>query len=171
MSRVFCLAKSRGQAEEVVRVLLSAGFSPNNVSVLFLDKTAAEDLSHEQHAGDPQGIVEGASSGALAGGVLGSLTGIGAPSIPGLGPLVAAGRFMATLGGAAIGGMAGGLTAAFAGMGISEDEAKRYEGRIEEGDVLISVHSENYGDMESVKTMFESAKVEEILHTGETLRM
>jgi hypothetical protein len=115
----------------------------------------------------PEGAATGAAAGATLGGVLGWLAGIGALAIPGLGPFIAAGPIMAALGGAAIGGAAGGLTGALVGMGIPEYEAKRYEGKLREGNILISVHTENAKEIDRVKDIFENAKADDISYTEE----
>jgi hypothetical protein len=73
-------------------------------------------------------------------GHLGLLAGIGALAIPGVGPFIAAGPIMGALAGLGVGGAVGGLVGALVGMGMPEYEAKRYEGRIKAGGVLLSVH-------------------------------
>src|ERR1700681_4346470 len=123
---VFCIAKTEVQALAIVDQLKAAGFSHNDISVLFPDKTGTKDFAHEQHTKAPEGAATGAGGGALLGGALGWMVGIGALAIPGLGPFIAAGPIMAALAGAAGGAAAGGLTGALIGMGIPEYEAKRY---------------------------------------------
>ena len=85
----------------------------------------------------PEGATIGASTGGAIGGTIGLLAGIGALAIPGLGPFIAAGPIIAALSGGAIGAGVGGLTGALIGMGIPEYEAKRYEGKVKEGGILI----------------------------------
>src|SRR5262249_40510566 len=82
-------------------------------------------------------------TGAIIGGALGWLAGIGALAIPGLGPFIAAGPIMAALAGVGAGGAIGGIAGALIGMGIPEYEAKRYEGRVKEGGILLSVHCDD----------------------------
>jgi len=98
---------------------------------------------------------------------LGLLAGIGALAIPGLGPLIAAGPIMAALAGAGAGGVVGGLTGALVGMGIPEYEAKRYEGKVKGGNVLISVHSEDSKETARAKKIFQDAGAEDIATSGE----
>src|ERR1700674_5188902 len=125
---VFGIAKSETQAVTIANRLKAAGFSENDISVLFPDKGGSRDFAHEQHTKAPEGAATGAGSGAVLGGALGWLVGIGALAIPGVGPFIAAGPIMAALAGIGVGAAAGGLTGALIGMGIPEYEAKRYEG-------------------------------------------
>jgi len=164
---VFCITKSQEQAEEIVERLQSAGFSTDDISVLFVDSNAKKEFTQERLADTPEGAASGAASGAMAGAVLGSLTGMGAPALPGLEPFIVAGRAMATLSGAALGGMIGGMTGAFTGLGVPEDEARRYERRIKDGSVLISVHSENSDDAERARAILEDASAEDISYAEE----
>src|SRR3954447_25815866 len=98
-TNVFCLADSESQAVTIVSQLKSAGFADNDISVLFPDKTGTRDFAHEQHTKASEGAVTGATTGGVLGGVVGLLAGIGALAIPGVGPFIAAGPIMATLGG------------------------------------------------------------------------
>lgn len=164
---VFCLAKSETQAITIVDQLKAEGFSANDISVLFPDTTGTKDFAHEQHTKAPEGAAAGAGTGAVLGGTLGWLVGIGALAIPGLGPFIAAGPIMAALGGAAAGGALGGVTGALVGLGIPEYEAKRYEGKIREGNILISVHTDNRDERARVKRIFDQAGAEEIADTSE----
>ena len=164
---VFCLANSEAQAERIVGDLKSAGFSNNDISALFPDKGATRDFAHEQHTKAPEGATTGAVTGGVLGGTLGWLAGVGSLAIPGLGPFIAAGPIVATLSGAAVGGTVGGLTGALVGMGIPEYEAKRYEGRIREGGILLSVHSDNSDWTKKAKTILEQCGAKDVSSTGE----
>lgn len=164
---VFCIAKTEAQAIAIVDQLKVAGFSHNDISVLFPDKTGTKDFAHEQHTKAPEGAATGAGAGGVLGGALGWLVGIGALAIPGLGPFIAAGPIMAALSGAAAGAALGGVTGALIGMGIPEYEAKRYEGKIKEGNVLISVHAEDRTERDRAKTIFEQGGAEDISYTEE----
>jgi hypothetical protein len=164
---VFCIARSEAQAISIVERLKAAGFSSNDISVLFPDKAGTKDFAHEQHTKAPEGAATGAGTGGILGGALGWLVGIGALAIPGLGPFIAAGPIMAALSGAAAGAALGGLTGALIGMGIPEYEAKRYEGKVKEGNVLISVHAEDSTERNRAKTIFEEAGAEDISYTEE----
>src|SRR3954471_91978 len=151
---VFALAKNEDHAIRIVEQLKAAGFSANDISVLFPDKTGTKDFAHEHHTKAPEGAAAGAGTGGVLGGALGWLAGIGALAIPGAGPFVAAGPIMAALSGAAVGAAVGGIAGALIGMGIPEYEAKRYEGKIRNGNILISVHAENNRNAEKARTIF-----------------
>src|SRR5919106_6408377 len=151
---VFCLAQTETQAIEIVDQLKTAGFSASDISVLFPDKTGTRDFAHEQHTKAPEGTATGAGTGGVLGGVLGWLVGIGSLAIPGVGPFIAAGPIMAALGGAAVGATVGGLPGALVGLGIPEYEAKQYEGKLRQGNILISVHSENSTETDKAKKIF-----------------
>ncbi|HWD19729.1 MAG TPA: DUF3341 domain-containing protein [Verrucomicrobiae bacterium] len=166
-SSVICIAKSEAQAINIVDQLKTANFSNNDISVLLPDKTGTKDFAHEQHTKAPEGATTGGVTGGVLGGALGWLVGIGALAIPGVGPFIAAGPIMAALGGAAVGGAVGGIAGALIGLGIPEYEAKRYEGKVKTGNVLISVHAEDSKEIKRAKEIFERAGAEDISSTGE----
>jgi hypothetical protein len=165
---VFCIATSDVQAERIVAEMKTAGFSNNDISVLFPDKKGTRDFAHEKNTKAPEGATTGAGAGGVLGGGLGWLVGIGALAIPGVGPFIAAGPIMAALGGAAVGAAVGGITGALVGMGIPELEAKRYEGKLQQGNILISVHTEDADDRSRAKDIFKRAGAEDISSTGES---
>lgn len=164
---VMCIVQNQAQAEDIVRQLQTAGFSNNDISVLFPDKGGTQDFAHEHNTKAPEGAVAGASAGGALGGTLGVLVGIGALAIPGLGPFIAAGPLLAGLSGIAAGATVGGLTGAFVGMGIPEIEAKRYEGKIKGGNLLISVHTENSDEQKNAERIFKSARADDVCATSE----
>ena len=164
---VFGIARTEEQAIRIANDLRAAGFSHNDISVLFPDKQGTRDFAHEQHTKAPEGAVSGVVTGGIIGGALGWLVGIGSLAIPGLGPFIAAGPILAALGGVAAGGTAGGIVGALVGMGIPEYEAKRYEGKIREGNILISVHADNSDEVSRAKDIFRNAGAEDIAYTGE----
>jgi hypothetical protein len=164
---VFGIARSDDQAIRIANNLRAAGFSQNDISVLFPDKQGTRDFAHEQHTKAPEGAVSGVVTGGIIGGALGWLVGIGSLAIPGLGPFIAAGPILAALGGVAAGGTTGGIVGALIGMGIPEYEAKRYEGKIREGNIFISVHAENSDEVSRAKEIFRNAGAEDIAYTGE----
>ena len=165
---VFGIAKSESQAIAITDQLRVAGFTPNDVSVLFPDKEGSKDFAHEQHTKAPEGAVTGVGSGAILGGALGWMVGIGALAIPGLGVFIAAGPIMAALAGAAGGAAAGGITGALIGMGIPEYEAKRYEGKVKDGNILLSIHTEDSAQRDRAKKILEVGGAVDISYTGET---
>jgi len=164
---VFGIATSQAQAEQIALQLKDAGFSGNDVSILFPDKTGSRDFAHEGHSKAPEGAATGAGTGVVLGGGLGWLVGIGALAIPGVGPFIAAGPIMAALAGAAVGAAAGGLTGALVGLGIPEYEAKQYEGKILKGNMLISVHTEDSKEVTTAKEIFKRCGAQDISYTGE----
>jgi hypothetical protein len=167
-SSVICIAKTEAQAIAIANQLKSALFSNNDISVLFPDKTGSKDFAHEQHTKAPEGAATGGITGGVLGGAFGWLVGIGALAIPGVGPFIAAGPIMAALGGAAVGGAVGGVTGALVGLGIPEYEAKRYEGKVKDGNILISVHTENSAEIKQARGIFESAGAEDISSVSES---
>jgi hypothetical protein len=132
-------------AASAVDELCMKGFSIDEVSVVAEDNEQLRELAEhtETDAGEKaaKGAGAGAGTGAVVGGVAGLIAGVTAITIPGLGPLIAAGPLAATLGGAAAGAAVGGIIGALTGMGMSEDEARDYEERIKEGDLLIAVQT------------------------------
>lgn len=138
---VFGIADSEARAERIVGDLREAGIVPGDVSVLFPDRTGTRDFRHEAHTKAPEGASAGAGSGALLGGTLGWLSGVGALAIPGLGAFIAAGPILATLSGIAAGAALGGVSGALIGYAVPEFEAKLYEGKLRDGNYLISVHT------------------------------
>jgi hypothetical protein len=164
---VFCIVKTDQQAETIVGDLRAAGFSHDDVSVLFPDTTGRRDLAHEGSSKAPEGATAGGSAGVVLGGALGWLAGIGALAIPGLGPFIAAGPIMAALSGAAVGAAVGGLTGALVGAGIPEYEVKRYEGKLKSGGILLAVHTENGDERSKAKEIFERHHAEDIGSSGE----
>ncbi|PYI81036.1 MAG: hypothetical protein DME26_20585 [Verrucomicrobia bacterium] len=164
---VFCIATSLNQAEVIVDRLKGAGFSNNDISALFPERGSTRDFAHKKSTKAPEGATAGAGTGAALGGVLGWLAGIGALAIPGFGPLIAAGPIAAALSGAAVGGAMGGLAGALVGLGMPEYEAKRYEGKVRDGNILISVHADDSDEIDRAKEIFEDAGAEDIATAGE----
>ena len=164
---VFCIATSREQADRIVGQLKTANFSNNDISVLFPDKGTTRDFAHEKNTKAPEGAVAGAGTGGVIGGALGWVAGIGALAIPGVGPFIAAGPIIAALSGAAVGAAVGGIAGGLIGLGIPEIEAKRYEGKVKAGNLLISVHTEDSKEIARAKDIFTKAGAQDICTTGE----
>ena len=164
---VFCIATSRDQADRIVDQLKTANFSNNDISALFPDKGTSRDFAHEKSTKAPEGAITGAGTGGVVGGALGWIAGIGALAIPGVGPFIAAGPIIAALSGAAIGATVGGIAGGLIGLGIPEIEAKRYEGKIKKGNILISVHTESSDEIRQAKEIFTQAGAQDICTTGE----
>jgi hypothetical protein len=164
---VMCIVQTRPQADSIVQGLQAAGFSNNDISVLFPNKEGSKDFAHVHNTKAPEGAITGAGAGGAVGGTLGLLAGIGALAIPGVGPFIAAGPLLAALSGAAAGAAVGGVAGALVGMGIPEIEAKRYEGKIKGGNLLISVHAETSAQQKRAEEIYKAAKAEDISSAGE----
>ena len=164
---VFGIYHTRDAAEEAVNALRRVGFRNTDISALFPDNAGSKDFAHEKNTKAPEGATTGAASGAVAGGVIGWLVGIGLIAIPGIGPFIAAGPIMAALAGAGALGTVGGIVGALVGMGIPEYEAKRYEGRVKDGGVLLSVHCNTSKEIDRAKDLLRSSGAEDIASTGE----
>src|ERR1700692_4967929 len=164
---VFGIYRDRTSVENAVDVLRQENFRNTDISVLFPENQGTKDFAHEKNTKAPEGAATGATSGAVIGGTLGWLVGIGALAIPGLGPFIAAGPIMAALAGAGAGGVVGGLAGALVGMGIPEYEAKRYEGRIKDGGILLSVHSDDSQWTKKAKDILERTGAQDVSSTGE----
>jgi hypothetical protein len=165
---VFGIYGSYGAADAAVDALRAAGFRNTDISVMFPENVGTKDFAHEKGTKAPEGATTGAGTGAVIGGAVGWLAGIGTLAIPGVGPFIAAGPIMAALAGAGVGGALGGLTGALVGMGIPEYEAKRYEGRVNKGGILLSVHSDDSDCTKKAKAVLQRTGAEDISSTGET---
>ena len=164
---VFGIYATRDQAENAVDTLALAGFSHADVSVLLPDTQGSKDFAHEKHTKAPEGTTTGAAAGGTIGGTLGLLAGIGALAIPGLGPFIAAGPIVGALAGLGAGGAIGGLVGALVGMGIPEFEAKRYEGRVKSGGVLLSVHCDTSDEVTRAREILTTSGAEDVSSAGE----
>jgi hypothetical protein len=164
---VFGLYPNVERAERAVDELVSASFASDDVSVLLADNQGSKDFAHEKQTKAPEGTTTGAAAGGTIGGTLGLLAGIGALAIPGVGPFIAAGPIMGALAGIGVGGAVGGLVGALVGMGIPEYEAKRYEGRVKEGGVLLSVHCDTSEDIKRAKDILKRTGASDIASAGE----
>jgi hypothetical protein len=164
---VFCIVDDIAGASTIVDQLRTGGFSSNDISVLMPDKSGTRDFAVAHHTKAPEGAATGAGAGGVLGGTLGWLAGIGSLAIPGLGPFIAAGPILAALSGAAVGAAVGGITGSLIGLGMPEFEAKRYEGKIRDGRILISVHSENSDETKRAKEIFERNGAQDINTSGE----
>ena len=164
----FGIYKSVSAADTATDALVKAGFAAADVSVLLPENLGTRQIGTEKATKAPEGATAGAGTGAVLGGTLGLLAGIGALAIPGVGPFIAAGPIMAALAGIGVGGAVGGLTGALIGMGIPEYEAKRYEGRLKEGGILLSVHCDTSDQIKRAKDILKNTGAEDIASTGES---
>src|SRR6185503_9452711 len=164
---VFGIYRNQLDVEQAVDALRAEGFRSTDISVLFPENEGTKDFAHEKNTKAPEGTATGAGTGAVIGGTLGWLAGIGALAIPGVGPLIAAGPIVAALTGVGVGGAIGGITGALIGMGIPEYEAKRYEGRVKEGGMLLSVHSDNSDWTSKAKDILKRTGADDVSSAGE----
>jgi hypothetical protein len=163
----FGIFPTRAAAENAVDQLAAAGFSHQDISVLMSDRHASKDFATEMHTKAPEGTATGAGVGGLTGGTLGLLAGLGLLAIPGVGPLIAAGPIMGALSGLGIGGAVGGLLGGLIGLGIPEYEAKRYEGHVKSGGILVSVHCDTSEEVSRAKDVLRAAGGQDIASSGE----
>lgn len=164
---VFCIVPSQTEASEIVSRLKLAGFAMNDISVLFPDKAGTRDFAHEKNTKAPEGAATGAAAGAVVGGAFGWLLGIGALFIPGVGPFVAAGPLVAAVSGVGVGSVVGGLSGALIGMGIPEFEAKRYEGLVKSGKILLSVHTDDSEWAARARDILDSTGADDVSKVAE----
>jgi hypothetical protein len=164
---VFGIVQSQLEAESVLAALQGAGFTPRDVSVLFNDPNASRDFATEKGTKAPEGAMAGGGVGGAVGGTLGLLAGLGLIAIPGLGLLVAAGPILAALSGAAVGAATGAVAGGLVGLGIPEIHAKLYEGKINEGKLLIAVHTENDDQIERAKSVLTARGAQDVTVTRE----
>jgi len=164
---VFGLYRTQLQVEDAVEALKIAGFRNTDVSVLMPENVGSKDLAHEKHTKAPEGATTGAASGAILGGALGWLAGIGLLAIPGVGPFLAAGPIVAALAGVGAVGALGGVTGALVGAGIPEYEAKRFEGRIKHGGILVSIHCDSEDWVKRAKEVLARTGAEDVASSSE----
>lgn len=177
MTNAICgLATSEEQARRIVDRLISSGFANKDISILYPDQNKDSsnpvrdrgcNLTTEKHTKAPEGGVTGAATGGILGGSLGLLAGIGALSIPGLGPFIAAGPIMAALSGSAVGGGVGLLIGALIGSGIPEYEAKKFESGLKQGNILISIHSDNDAELKRAYEIMKNEGAKDVSSTTE----
>jgi hypothetical protein len=157
--------------ESGIDALQAAGFRSTDISALFPENAGSKDFAHEKGTKAPEGAMKGAGGGAVVGAALGWLAGIGGLAIPGVGPgvgpFVVAGPIMSALAGAAVGGALGTIAGALVGMGVPEFEAKRYEGRVKAGGILLSVHCDSSAWRRSAKRILKQTGAHDVCSTGE----
>lgn len=164
---VFGIYREQTLLENAVEALKQGGFRSTDISVLLPENLGNKDFAHVKETKAPEGAVAGAGSGALVGGALGWLAGIGALAIPGIGPFLAAGPIVAMLSGAGAAGILGGLTGALIGAGMPEYVAKRYEGRVRKGGILLSVHCDDADWVSRAKKLLNETGAEDISASSE----
>ena len=166
---VFGIYSTRTSVENATDSLIKSGFPSSYISVLLPESLGGpKDMGTEKATKAPEGAAAGVTAGGAIGGTLGVLAGIGLLAIPGLGPFIAAGPIMAGLAGLGVGGAVGGVTGALVGMGLPEFEAKRYEGRLQKGGILLSVHCDTSDEIKRAKEVLKATGAEDVSSTGES---
>src|SRR5712672_495197 len=165
---VFGIYSTTAAAEHAVDTLTKSGFPISDISLLVPETLGSREMGTQKASKAPEGAAAGATSGAVLGGTLGLLAGIGVLAIPGVGPLIAAGPIMATLAGMGVGGAVGGVAGGLIGLGIPEFEAKRYEGRLKKGGILLSVHCDTSEEINQAKQILKNTGAEDVTSTGES---
>jgi hypothetical protein len=165
---VFGIYSTLLQVDDATYLLLRDGFFATSISVLLPENIGDQQIGTTKSTKAPEGAAAGAGSGAVLGGALGLLAGIGALAIPGVGPFIAAGPIVASLAGMGVGGAIGGFTGALIGLGIPEYEAKRYEGHLQKGAILVSVHCDTSDEIKRAKEALKKTGAEDISSAGES---
>jgi hypothetical protein len=165
---VIGIYNTREGVDNATDALIRSGFLAADISVLLAENLGPRSIAVDKATKAPEGTATGATSGAVIGGGIGLLAGIGALAIPGVGPLIAAGPIMAALAGLGVGGAVGGVAGALVGLGIPEYEAKRYEGRVHKGGILLSVHCDTSDQIKTAKQLLESTGAEDVSSTSES---
>lgn len=163
----FAIFHDRLDCERAANLLREADFNPDDISILVPDKISSKDFAHEKATKAPEGATAGVASGAVLGGAVGWLAGIGSLAIPGVGPIIAAGPIMAMLAGATVGGAIGAIAGSLIGLGIPEYEARRYEGMVKDGGILMSVHCATSAQVNNAKRILEVAGATDVAATSE----
>jgi hypothetical protein len=164
---VFGIYPDPTSVEEAVEQMKAAGFRSTDISVLSAENLGSKDFGHERHTKAPEGAVAGGGLGAVVGATAGWLAGAGAFFIPGLEPVAVAGPVMGMLSGMGAGVTVGGLMGAAVGAGSPEYEAKRYEGRIRRGGILVSVHCDNPEWAKTARNLLKRTGARDIASSSE----
>jgi len=164
---VFGIYHTRPEAEEAVNALLQNHFRNTDISALFPDNAGTKDFALEKNTKAPEGAATGGIAGAIIGGALGWLAGIGMISVAGIEPYIAAGPIVAALAGAGALGLLSGIVGALAGMSIPEYEAKRYRGRVKHSGILLSVHCDNREWVKRAEQTLKRTGAEHVASSGE----
>lgn len=150
LKSIYCIVTSRGRVDSMLVDLRDEGFSPAEISILFLDPDTS------LHASDPAPVAH-ASTGAIRG-VIASIDGIQRLVIPGLGPVIASG-VMAS-GATATG--SGALSTMLIAFGVPDTEAVRYARRITAGHFFLAIQTPHSGAGDRAREIFMAGKADDI---------
>src|SRR5215212_1046324 len=141
------LFDDRAAAQNAVRELMSEGFRGEEVSVVSkkpdgkgVEVEYVEEDGHKQI----EDMAKGAGTGAAIGGAAALLLSLTALSIPGIGPVLAAGPLAALIAGAGIGAAAGGLVEGLTRLGVEDDDADTYAEGLKRGGTLVTVNTDDH---------------------------
>jgi len=131
-------------AQRVARELMNDGFMARDIGIV------ASGLAGAEHAaGDgitKSAVDHAAATGAVTGGVVGGAAGLAASlmalSIPGIGPVIAAGPLVTALTAASAGAVAGGLIGTLTDAGIPEEHASYFAECLRRGGALVTVKAD-----------------------------
>ncbi|NLG51601.1 MAG: hypothetical protein GX552_15970 [Chloroflexi bacterium] len=132
---VVALYDDKSNAQRAVQELLDSGFDREGISVLTRRMKEGHNMPTGNEAIEGAGI--GAAIGLVFGGLDGLLVGLGALTVPGIGPIVAAGPLIAALTGAGVGAGVGAIVGALANLGVTEEEARVYAEGVRRGGTLV----------------------------------
>jgi hypothetical protein len=165
---LFGIYPTHASADAAVDTFRLKGFRNTDIAVMFPQNVGSKELGHEKGTKSAEGAVAGGGIGAAVGGAVGWLAGVGLLVTPGTGPFLAAGTVVAVLAGMGAGGAIGGAAGALIGLAIPEYQAKRYEGRMRKGGILLSVHADDQEWISKGRQILEQTGAEHIAQTGET---
>jgi len=164
---IFGIYPYYSSVEHAVKALRAAGFQNTSISVVFPENAPSMNYAREMGVKAPEGVVGGGITGAVVGGTLAWLVGVGALALPGLGPVIAAGPLMATLAGVGVGGTLGGITGALISMEIPEYIAQRYEDRVKDGGILASVNCDDSIGAKRARKILMRTGAQDVSSTGQ----
>ena len=134
MSTIIGVFDDKSDAENSVEDIKNAGITDDKISIVAKEDQVSENENQE----DNQDLTAGATTGGTLGGLAGLMAGAGALTIPGIGPVVAAGPIAAGLSGVA----AGGLTGSLVDMGVDQERGQYYEDEVKSGAILATVEAD-----------------------------
>ncbi len=150
--RAVGLFTTRKEAEAALHRLRDTSFDMDHISIVAKSGEKLRDLdsNNVSQRGDAKrsdaeqakdGAGAGATTGAVAGGVVGLIGSLGVLAIPGVGAAAEVGFLLGnTLLGSGIGAVGGGLVGALIGWGVPEDEANYYNDKVyNEDNYLVMV--------------------------------
>jgi hypothetical protein len=153
-------------AQGVLQGLIEAGYPREDISIVAADregKYASEMYDGDEAAATVGSTAAGAVSGGLLGGIAGLVIGISALTIPGVGPIIAAGPIASALVGAGIGAVAGGVIGALVDWGVPEEHAEYYAEGVRRGGTLVAVkaHESQVNDISDIMRRYGPVDIEE----------